>query len=380
MVSKTMGLKTRSMNTNDEFFMRLALAEAKKAIGRTSPNPCVGAVIVKNGKILATGYHEKAGTPHAEIHALNKAGSEASGSTMYVTLEPCNHTGRTPPCSHAVAASGIQRVVIGMLDPNPLVDGSGRQYLRDNHIEVVTGVLEDECKSINKPFIHFITSGRPLVALKAGLSLDGRLNYQVGTQGWITGPESGVRVHNLRNQYDAILVGGKTVKIDNPTLTTRLEKGGRDPVRVILDSQLAISPSAKIFGIESDAQTWVFHNKEVKTTRKHVIEETGARLFGVDCNDHGFLELRQVLDILGKNGLISVLVEGGGKVHSSFLKEQLADVAHLFYAPVFAGSAGDSFTPDLHLNNRDNSIKLCGIQYTRLGEDILVEGDILYPS
>ncbi len=359
--------------------MHLALVEAQKALGRTSPNPCVGAVIVKNDTIIATGYHEKAGTPHAEIHALHKAGENASGATMYVTLEPCNHTGKTPPCSHALAASGIRRVVIGMLDPNPLVDGGGRQYLLTHNIEVKTGVLEDECKSINRPFIHYISTGKPLVALKAGLSLDGRLNYQKGTSGWITGTESGIKVHELRNQYDAILVGRKTVEIDNPSLTTRLQGGGRDPLRVVLDSQLKISPTAKVFSVESSASTWVFCDRKTNTANKIRIKETGAQVMGVKSDARGKLNLAEVLDILGKKGVISVFVEGGSRVHSSFLNGQFADLAYLFYAPIFAGSEGDCLTSHLSVSNKEKSIKLTRLKYTRIGEDMLVEGDIYYP-
>ena len=368
------------MPESDEYFMQLALAEAQKAVGKTSPNPCVGAVIVKDGKVLASGYHEKAGTPHAEIHALRKAGTDAIGATLYVTLEPCNHTGRTPPCSHAVAESGIRRVVIGMLDPNPLVDGGGRRYLIDKGIEVESGVLELECRRINRPFIKFITSGKPYVALKAGLSLDGRLNYLAGKSGWITGPQSVARVHTLRNEFDAILVGRRTVDIDNPALTTRLENDGRDPLRIILDAQLKLSPTARVFNLESNASTWVFCDKNCLTQNKNDLEASGAKVIGVESDARGYLKLSQMLDVLAKHGIISLLVEGGSTVHSSFLKEQLADAAYLFYAPLIAGSAGDSFTTDLEIDSRDDSIRLTDVTYTQLGEDILIEGDFCYPA
>lgn len=217
-----------AVSDNDLRFMRLALREARKGLGRTSPNPCVGAVVVKNNSVISRGYHKKAGTPHAEIHALRKAGEQARGATIYVTLEPCNHTGRTPPCSQAVAAAGIKRVVVGMEDPNPLVSGSGKAFLQEQGIEVVSGVLEKQCRELNLPFIKHISSGMPFVVMKAGISLDGKISYQQGRPGWMTGESSARKVHGLRNSLDAILVGRGTIAIDNPSLTTRLpgKKGG----------------------------------------------------------------------------------------------------------------------------------------------------------
>ena len=212
--------ETRSQD--DTRFMRLALREARKGLGRTSPNPCVGAVIVQEGTVVSRGYHKKAGTPHAEVHALRKAGARAIGATLYVTLEPCNHTGRTPPCSHAVAAAGIKRVVVGMEDPNPLVSGSGNTYLQNQGVEVISGILEKECRDLNLPFIKHISTGKPFVVMKAGMSLDGKLSYQEGQPGKMTGEKSLRRLHGLRNHLDAILIGRGTVVADNPSLTTRL--------------------------------------------------------------------------------------------------------------------------------------------------------------
>ncbi|WP_240194353.1 bifunctional diaminohydroxyphosphoribosylaminopyrimidine deaminase/5-amino-6-(5-phosphoribosylamino)uracil reductase RibD [Desulfopila inferna] len=368
-----------SIPGTDQFFMQLALAEAKRAKGRTSPNPCVGAVIVKNGSVVAAGYHKKAGTPHAEINALRKAGGEAEGATMYVTLEPCNHTGKTPPCSHAVARSGIKKVVIGMKDPNPLVAGSGAKYLADHSIEVVSGVMEKECRSINQPFIKFITTGKPLVALKAGVSLDGRLNYRKGTSGWITGAESLQKVHLLRDCYDAIMVGRGTAVIDDPSLTTRLaDDSGRDPVRVVLDTHLSIQPEAKLLNLQSKAETLIFHGKNTEAERREALQRRGAKLFEVSDAD-GLLDLDQVLECLGKNEITSVLVEGGGRVFSGFLRKRLADKAYLFHAPLFAGSDGDELTPRFPVGTREDAIVLADVNYTRLGDDMLVEGNIAYP-
>ncbi len=225
--------------TQDERFMRMALKEAKKGLGRTSPNPCVGAVIVKHDRIIARGYHKKAGEAHAEIEAIRNSAESVFGATIYVTLEPCNHTGKTPPCSQAILKHGFSRVVVGMTDPNPLVNGRGIELLRNRGIEVVSGILEQECKALNFPFLKHITQGIPWLIMKAGVSLDGRLNYQHDCSGWITGEKSAREVHRIRNEVDAILVGRKTVEIDNPSLTTRIEcRPAKDPIRIILDTEL----------------------------------------------------------------------------------------------------------------------------------------------
>lgn len=364
----------------DTYYMRLALREAKKGIGRTSPNPSVGAVIVKDDTVIARGYHKKAGTPHAEIHALRAAGDNARGATMYVTLEPCNHTGRTPPCSHAVAAAGITRVVVGMEDPNPLVDGTGITYLRERNIAVTSGVLERECRAINYPFIKHITTGLPWIVMKAGVSLDGRLNYQQGKSGWITGPESKRKVHRFRDMYDAILVGSGTARIDDPSLTTRLPgKGGRDPVRVILDRTLSLSVDAKAFGSDSAAPAWVFCADEAPQSRLEGLEQKGVKVFRVGCKGDT-LDLQKVFLCLGQNGVTSVLVEGGGTLHGAMLAERLYDCAHLFLAPVFAGDAGTPLVAGYSVEDRENAISLKEINYRRLGDDILISGMIHYPT
>lgn len=360
--------------------MRMALNEARKALGRTSPNPCVGAVLVKDDVVVATGYHERAGTPHAEVHALRKAGDHARGATMFVTLEPCNHSGRTGPCSHAVVASGVRRVVIGMLDPNPLVAGGGERYLLDHDVEVTSGVLEDECRALNPAFIRYITSGRPLVALKAGISLDGRLNYQKGLGGSITGAASLARVHQLRDSYDAILVGRATAEIDNPSLTTRLGGGGRDPVRVILDGTLALEETARVFHLQSEAVTWVFCKHSADHIKASTLRALGVTVTPVACDESGAMDLEIVLGELARQDIISVLVEGGGRVHSSFLRQRLADRVHLFYAPIFAGSGGEGVVSNLAVDGRESAIRLINTSWNRCGEDMLVEGEICYPA
>jgi diaminohydroxyphosphoribosylaminopyrimidine deaminase / 5-amino-6-(5-phosphoribosylamino)uracil reductase len=366
-----------TLSQADTRFMRLALRQAKKGLGRTSPNPCVGAVIVQNGIVISRGYHKKAGTPHAEVHALRKAGGKATGATLYVTLEPCNHTGRTPPCSHAVAAAGIKRVVVGMEDPNPLVSGSGNTYLQKQGVEVISGVLEKECYELNLPFIKHISTGRPFVVMKAGMSLDGKLSYQDGQPGKMTGEKSLRRLHGLRNRLDAILVGRKTVVADNPSLTTRLVKQGRDPIRVILDSNLRLSPTSKILHLDSCAPTLLFCSKSADPKKRELLSKMeGVHVQTVAVDDDGGLDLDAVLTSLGQMGICSLLVEGGASVHSNFLRKGLVDRVMLFVAPLFAGSAGTSLLSQFSVKDRAQAPQLRNVSYKRCGEDLLVQGDL----
>lgn len=368
-----------SRRHDDNHYMRLAIAEARKGEGRTTPNPCVGTVIVKKNVIVGTGFHQKAGTPHAEIHALRAAGEAAAGATLYVTLEPCNHTGQTPPCTQAIVASNISRVVVGMRDPNPLVDGSGIHFLKSNGIKVDDGVLQQECEKLNQAFIKYITKRQPLIALKAGVSLDGKLSYAKETPGWITGPESKIEAHRLRDRYDAILVGRKTVTADNPALTTRLPDGqGRDPVRIILDTSLTLPPSAKVFNLQSDAPTMVFCRQDVDKKAIKELEARGVIVKRVKLTEEGRLDLHKVVTAIAECKLLSVLVEGGSRVHSAFLQRGLADKVYFFYAPLFAGSQGESLTTDLVASSRQDAISLQETTCTRLGDDLLVKGVIRY--
>ena len=364
----------------DRRYMALALNEAKKGLGRTSPNPCVGAVVVKHDRVIGRGYHRKAGTPHAEIHALAAAGAESGGATLYVTLEPCSHTGRTPPCCEAVARSGIARVVVGMEDPNPLVLGRGIRYLLDRGINVTSGVLEEQCRDLNRPFIKHISTGLPWVVMKAGISLDGRITYDGRQTGWMTGVETSAVVHRLRNRYDAILVGAGTVLVDDPALTTRLpgRRPGRDAHRVIVDSTLSIPEQAKVLTWESTARTLIFCNADADTAKSARLEQRGIGVHRVACDAGGGLDLRQVLRQLGGQGITSLLVEGGAKIHGSMLNHCLYDYAHLFYAPVFAGESGIPLQSGYRSSGRDTAHRLAEVQYRRCGEDMMVSGKFMY--
>ena len=363
-------------------YMRIAIREARKGLGRTSPNPCVGAVIVKDGDIIARGYHKKAGAPHAEIEVLKKAGERARGGTMYVTLEPCNHHGRTPPCSHAVAASGIKKVIIGMRDPNPLVNGRGAEFLSSKGIEIRYGVLEEQCRELNRPFLTFITEGRPWVLLKAGLTLDGKITFRKKSSDAITGPQSLKWVHRLRDQCDAILVGSNTVAIDNPSLTTRIKgRRGEDPIRVVLDTHLKISVDAKVISHNHDSRTWIFCGPSVSSAKISDLQKKGVLIFRVAIGEEGRIDLTEVLGVLGSRQITSLLVEGGAEVHGSFLKAGLVDHINLFYAPFVAGDRGTDVIKGIQTDGgREDAIRLHNISHRRLGDDLLVSGDVLFPD
>jgi diaminohydroxyphosphoribosylaminopyrimidine deaminase/5-amino-6-(5-phosphoribosylamino)uracil reductase len=363
------------MANHDLAWMQLAINEARKGMGRTSPNPCVGAVVVNNNKLVAKGFHRKAGTPHAEVNALAAAGKKAKGATIYVTLEPCNHTGKTPPCTEAILKAGISRVVVGMLDPNPLVSGRGCKKLEKNGLEVSYGLLADKCEELNHPFIKHITTGRPWVIMKAGASLDGRIAAASGQSGWITNEKSRAYVHRLRDRVDAILVGAGTALVDDPSLTTRLKRGkGQDPVRVILDSKLRMSVDAKMLQQSSQADTWIFCGPYADTKKAQALIKAGAVVKPMAVDEDGRLDLMAVLCELGKAQLTSVLVEGGSRVHGAFLRAGLIDEVHIFIAPTFIGGDGVPLLDDLALTTVQQAPRFSRTKVRRFGDDILISG------
>ena len=363
------------MVDSDLSYMRLALREAKKGIGKTSPNPCVGAVVVKNDKVVGKGYHKRAGTPHAEIHALREAGKRAKGATLYVTLEPCNHEGRTPPCTEAVLRAGISRLVIGMLDPNPGVTGGGADRLASEGLAVLSGILERECREINLPFIKHTITGLPWVIMKAGISIDGKIAAEPGQSTRITGKYSLRRLHTLRNQVDAILIGINTALVDNPSLTTRLHGrgAGRDPLRLVLDAELRLPESALMIQQESSAQTWVFCKRGADKRRRSKLEKAGVVVKTVPVSK-GALNLKAVLTELGRAQITSVLVEGGSKVHGSFLQAGLVDQILLFIAPRILGDQGVPLATFSKKKKVDESRQFKIISTRRHGEDVLIDG------
>jgi len=354
----------------DRSFMRRALVLARKGIGRTSPNPAVGAVIVKRGKVIGEGWHRKAGSPHAEIEALRSARTDVTGSTMYVTLEPCSHHGRTPPCADALVGSGIRRVVVGMTDPNPLVSGSGVKKLARAGIEITAGVLEDECRALNGAYIKHITTGRPLVTIKLASTLDGRIATSSGESKWITGPAARRFVHRMRAATDAVMVGRATVMKDDPSLTVR-DARGCSPMRVVVDSSFKSPLAAAVF--DGSVETVLFTTRAASKSKV-----AKARQAGVDVvllpKGAGGVDLERALKELGKRGAVSLLVEGGSALAASFIKARLADRLTLFMAPMLIGADGVASVGPLGLKRLSKAPGLEWERVKRLGADILMEG------
>jgi len=363
-----------------EYYMRRALRLAKRGLGRTSPNPAVGAVIVKNGQIVGEGYHKRAGLPHAEVEAIKAAGKETKGADLYVTLEPCNHYGRTPPCTEAILKAGIKRVFVGMRDPNPHVTGGGVEYLRQKGIYVETGILEEECRRLNEVFIKYITKGTPFVSLKLAATLDGKIALASGEAKWITNEKSRRFVHRLRDIHDAILVGIGTVLKDNPSLTTRLpHKKGKDPVRIILDSKLRIPLEAKVLHLNSQAPTWIVTSTQAPAEKIEALKRLGAEVMVVNL-ENGRLSLMELLKVLGEKKITSLLVEGGAQVATSFLKQHLVDKVYFFYAPKLFGMPHLPMLGELGIESMREVIALKDISLRRFEDDILIIGYPHYPQ
>lgn len=364
------------MSQQDIEYMRLAIEEARKGRGRTSPNPSVGAIIVKDGKIVGRGYHKKAGTPHAEVNAIADAGEHTADATIYVTLEPCNHTGRTPPCTKAIQDAGITRVVVGMMDPNPSVEGGGCTYLQTQGVEVESGLLDEDCHALNRPFVKHITTGMPWVVMKAGMSLDARISYTKGKGGRITGKESRQYTHELRNIQDAILIGVDTALIDDPSLTTRLSYTDdcRDPLRIILDSTLRFSPEAAMLNQETNAETWIYCGPNASGEQREKLIGAGAKVIRVGVSQTGRLDVQEVLKHLGAQGITSVLVEGGATIHGCFIDQGLIDEVYLFMASIFIGEQGTPLISGYSALDWNSCFQLRQMECKMLGEDLMIHG------
>ena len=318
-------------------FMQRALALARQAKGRTSPNPLVGAVIVKDGKVIGEGYHQKAGTPHAEIHALNAAGENAKGATLYTNLEPCCHWGRTPPCTAAVIQAGIAHVYIAEVDPNPSVAGKGIHQLEKVGIHVHVGVCTQEAGELNEVHRKYIQTGMPFVILKTAISLDGKIATTSGESQWITSEASRQRGHEIRDAVDAILVGRGTVARDDPALTTRLQnREGQDATRIVLDSHGRTSADARIFNVESSAGVIVAVTPDAPMENVKALEKTGAEVITVPAG-HGKVCFKRLMEILGKREITSVLIEGGGEINASAIAAGIVDKVICFVAPKLIG-------------------------------------------
>ena len=317
--------------------MQMALSLAAQGRGRTLPNPMVGAVVVRDGRVVGRGWHASFGGPHAEVNALAEAGEDARGATLYVTLEPCNHTGKTPPCTQQIVAAEIQRVVVATPDPNPGVTGGGSAYLRAHGLDVQTGVCEAEAVDLNEVFNHYIQTQRPLVTLKCAATLDGRIATRSGDARWVTGEASRRYVHELRHEAAAIMVGIGTVGADDPSLTTRLAGGaGVDPARIILDTRLTIDPRAKVLQQVSAAPTIVVTGPDTAVDQREAVQSAGGRLLAAPL-DKGRIDLAWLMDQLGQMGMASLLIEGGGQVAGAALRAGIVDKLCLFYAPKLLG-------------------------------------------
>lgn len=359
--------------------MKKALDLAKKGMGYTSPNPLVGAVLVKDGKVIGKGYHRFYGGPHAEVYAIEDAGTEARGATLYVNLEPCSHYGKTPPCALKIIEAGIKRVVVAMEDPNPLVSGKGIKLLKEAGIEVEVGLMEGEARRLNEIFLKYISTDLPFVIIKIAQTLDGYLATGTGDAKWITNREARLYGHKLRHQVDAILVGIGTVLADNPSLTTRLPAGGgRDGIRIVLDSKLRIPPEARIINQDSPAKTIIACGQEVDQNKMlRLQDKKGVEILPLPLNREGRIPLRELLSRFHSDGISSILVEGGSRVNYSFLKSGLVDRVYTFIAPkILGGSDGIPVFTGEGPAKMDGLKRLKNVRCQNLGDNLLIIGDL----
>lgn len=357
------------MHTADLKYMKRALTLARKGIGKTSPNPAVGCLIVKDGNVIGEGWHRKAGGAHAEIHALEMAGDAARGSDVYVTLEPCCHTGKTPPCSEALIKAGVRRVVAGMADPNPQVSGGGIAALEQAGIETACGVLEDACRAINLPFIKHVTTGMPYVTYKCAMTLDGNIATITGESRWISCEESRKYVHRMRSRMDAVMVGVDTVIADNPQLTVRHVRG-RDPLRVIVDTRLRTPESVTVLSGHLSSKTIIATCESNPRVHRRYLKQ-GATVVVCEADD-GRVSMNDLLQKLGGMGVQSILLEGGSRLAGTMLQHGLIDELVFFVAPKLIG--GNGFAPFTlnTMTNMEQAVRLIFTDVSRSGVDLLI--------
>lgn len=361
--------------TNHEFYMDLALTNAQAMKGQTDPNPLVGSVIVNETLVVGIGAHLKAGEPHAEIHALRMAGEKAKGATIYVTLEPCSHHGRTGPCAVAIVEAGISKVVIATLDPNPVVSGNGVKILKEAGIEVIIGVREQESQRMNEVFNKFIVEKKPFVTLKSGITLDGKIATHSNHSKWITSEEARTDVHHLRNENMAILVGVNTVIKDNPELTTRIPNG-RNPIRVILDSTLKIPLESKVI-TDNQAETWIFTSGKYDTEKEKLLISKGIKVYQTSGSQN--VDPSDVLQILGENHVSSLLIEGGGTINASFIENKLVDKVILYIAPkLIGGKEAPTFLEGTGIDKMSEAVELSDTSFVKIGKDFKFIGYPIY--
>ncbi|TCP31719.1 diaminohydroxyphosphoribosylaminopyrimidine deaminase [Scopulibacillus darangshiensis] len=355
---------------SDKKYMSLALDLVKGTLGQTSPNPAVGAVVVKNGRIVGMGAHLKAGDAHAEVHALNMAGSEAEGATIYVTLEPCSHYGKTPPCAELIIQKKLARVVIATTDPNPFVSGQGIKKLEDAGLEVKVGVLQEESDHYNRAFFHFIKTKTPFVTMKMAVSLDGKMATNTGESKWITSEASRHDSHRLRHSHDAILIGAGTVVADDPALTTRLETPGKHPIRVVLDHHLRTPNEAKLIN-DKAAETWIVTTGEQRGSEKAKrFDALGVKVLYLDSHR---IDISDVLKLLGEYGIVTLLVEGGPTIQDSFLRSKNIQQIVAYIAPlIIGGEKALSAFGGLGMNSLADALALDIDKVAEIGKDIKI--------
>ena len=357
-------------------YMERAICLARLALGQVSPNPAVGAIVVKDGVIVGQGYTQPPGSAHAEVIALQQAGGQARGGVMYVTLEPCCHYGRTPPCSQAIIAAGISEVHLAMIDPNPLVSGKGKEELEREGIKVSVGEHEEEAKEVNEAYIKYITTGIPFITVKFAMSLDGKIATKSGDSRWITGHEARRYVHYLRYTTDAIMTGVNTVLADDPQLTSRCSsRGGRtrkQPLRVIVDSKGRTPLTARVFS--EPGKTLVALGRHIESEKEKAFAQVGAELVELPSED-GMVDLKKLLKVLGKREITSVLVEGGGTLIGSLFDQGLVDKVVAFIAPIIIGGEGArTAVTGKGIDKVVDSIKLKRVTTRSYDQDLMFSG------
>ncbi|MFH1347541.1 MAG: bifunctional diaminohydroxyphosphoribosylaminopyrimidine deaminase/5-amino-6-(5-phosphoribosylamino)uracil reductase RibD [Candidatus Margulisiibacteriota bacterium] len=360
--------------TEDDIrFMREAHSLAQSAEGRTTPDPMVGAVLVKGGRIISMGYHGEVTTPHAEAWAIQKAEEKAKGATLYINLEPCSHYGNNPPCVKRIIEAGVKEVVVSMKDPNPLVNGKGFKTLKRSGVKVKEGLLEDEAKRLNEVFVKYITTRMPFVALKTAMTIDGKIATRTGASRWVAGIESRRRAHHLRNVYDAILVGVRTVLVDNPRLDVRLVKRVKDPIRIVLDAYARTPVKANVLRY-GGARTIIAVGPNAPKKRTKALEKAGAETLEIKA-PKGKVDMKELMKKLGKMKITSVLLEGGGEVGASALEAGVVDKAYFFIVPkIFGGRDAISPVEGEGVRLPSQARHLMNIHEERVGEDFLITG------
>ena len=370
-----MNRKNGDFLSYDEKYMRLAMQLAGNAIGRTSPNPLVGAVIVKDNRVVGCGWHRKAGTPHAEVHALNQAGELAQGADVYVTLEPCAHYGKTPPCSKALVEAKVKNVYGGLLDVNPKVAGKGFKILEDAGIHVEYGFLQDELRKQNEVFFKWIEHKKPFIVLKAAMTLDGKIATATGQSKWITNETSRAYGYKLPDIYDGIMVGINTVIEDNPMLTARVD-GGKNPIRIVVDSSLKIDINANVVQDKS-AKTIIATTDKADKDKILKLQAQDVDVIVVDKDKNDKVDIEKLLDILGQQNICSILVEGGATLSGSFVAKKLVDKVYFFIAPkIIGGKEAKTPVAGTGILNLQEALALKDIQIEKLEEDILIIGRV----